>query len=60
MQMWTEIRRQVLTAENSKRAICREYNIHWGTLKKIPAHPGQTAPAVVTDVSKNFGWRFSA
>ena len=39
MQMWTEIRRRVLTGESSKRAICREYNIHWGTLKKILAHP---------------------
>ena len=39
MQMWTEIRRRVLTGECSKRAICREYNIHWGTLKKILAHP---------------------
>ena len=49
MQMWTEIRRRVLTGESSKRAICREYNIHWGTLKKILQHaepPGyrQRAP----------------
>lgn len=49
MQMWTEIRRRVLTGESSKRAICREYGIHWGTLKKILAHaepPGyrQQAP----------------
>ncbi len=39
MQMWTEIRRRVLTGESSKRAICREYNIHWGTLNKILSHP---------------------
>lgn len=35
MDMWTEIRRRVLTGELSKRAACREYSIHWNTLKKI-------------------------
>ncbi len=36
--MWSEIRRRVLVEETSKRAICREYNIHWETLKKILEH----------------------
>jgi transposase len=38
MNMWTEIRRLVLTGQRSKRAICREYNIHWETLEKILNH----------------------
>ena len=47
--MWTEIRRLVLTEQKSKRAICREYEIHWKTLQKILTHeepPGyrQTKP----------------
>jgi hypothetical protein len=40
MSMWTEIRRRVLTNRASKRAICREYNIHWDTLRKIFQHKG--------------------
>ena len=35
MQKWAEIRRRVLTDEISKRAACREYEIHWETLEKI-------------------------
>ena len=38
MLMWSEIRRRVLTGETSKRAICREYAIHWKTLEKILSH----------------------
>jgi len=38
MEMWTEIRRRVLTGQCSKRAICREYGIHWKTLQKILRH----------------------
>ena len=38
MELWTEIRRRVLTREISKRAACRIYEIHWATLKKILAH----------------------
>jgi len=38
MQQWTEIRRRVLNGEISKRAACREYEIHWDTLKKILTH----------------------
>ena len=38
MQMWTEVRRRVLTGQISKRAACREYGIHWDTLRKILGH----------------------
>lgn len=38
MNMWTEIRRLVLTGEKSKRAVCDQYEIHWKTLQKILAH----------------------
>ena len=35
MEMWTEVRRRVLTGELSKRAACREYGINWRTLGKM-------------------------
>jgi transposase len=38
MSMWSEIRRRVLAEKTSKRAICREYQIHWDTLEKILQH----------------------
>ena len=38
MEKWAEIRRRVLTGEISKRAACREYEIHWETLEKILTH----------------------
>ena len=38
MEQWTEIRRRVLTGEMSKREACRQYEIHWQTLKKILTH----------------------
>jgi transposase len=38
MEKWAEIRRRVLHGEISKRAACREYEIHWDTLKKILSH----------------------
>ena len=38
MELWTEIRRRVLTKELSKRAACKEYDLGWWTLKKILAH----------------------
>lgn len=49
MEIWVEVRRRVLTGELSKRAACREYEIHWQTLGKILSHsepPGyqQTKP----------------
>src|SRR3954452_24064340 len=39
MEKWAEIRRRVLVAGLSRRAACREYGIHWKTLKKILTHP---------------------
>ena len=38
MELWSEVRRRVLTGELSKRAACREYGIHWQTLEKILSH----------------------
>jgi transposase len=38
MQVWTEVRRRVLTGELSKRAACREYDLSWQTLKKMLTH----------------------
>lgn len=38
MDRWAEIRRRVLTGEISKRQACREYDLHWLTLKKILSH----------------------
>ncbi len=38
MENWAEIRRRVLVDGLSKRAACREYDIHWDTLKKILEH----------------------
>ncbi len=38
MEMWTKVRRRVLTGELSKRAACREYGIHWRTLVKMLGH----------------------
>ena len=35
MEMWTEVRRRVLTGELSRRKACIEYGLHWTTLKKI-------------------------
>ncbi len=39
MEIWAEIRRRVLIDGLSKRAACREYDIHWDPLKKILEHP---------------------
>src|SRR6478609_3892742 len=39
MENWAEIRRRVLVDGLSKRAACREYDIHWDTLAKILDHP---------------------
>ena len=49
MEFWTEVRRQVLTNELSRRAACQKYGLGWHTLKKILTHaepPGyrQNAP----------------
>ena len=39
MEKWSEIRRRVLVENESKRSVCREYDIHWDTLAKILEHP---------------------
>ena len=39
MGNWAEIRRRVLVDGLSKRAACREYDIHWDTPAKILNHP---------------------
>jgi transposase len=39
METWAEIRRRVLVGGLSKRGACREYDIHWDTLKKILENP---------------------
>src|SRR4051812_16967508 len=39
MENWAEIRRRVLVDGLSKRAACREFDIHWDTLQKILDHP---------------------
>ena len=38
MEMWTEVRRRVLTGELSKRAACQQYGINWRTLAKMLSH----------------------
>src|SRR5262245_29244479 len=38
MELWSEIRRRVLTKELSKRAACKEYELGWWTLVKILEH----------------------
>ena len=38
MELWTEVRRRVLTVELGKRAACQEYKLHWQTLEKILKH----------------------
>ena len=35
MEIWVEVRRRVLAGEIGKREACREYGLHWDTLKKI-------------------------
>lgn len=39
MDQWIEIRRRVLNHEISRRQACREYGLHWQTLKKILLQP---------------------
>ena len=38
MELWSEVRRRVLTGELSKRQACKKYELHWDTLKKILGH----------------------
>jgi len=39
MEQWTDVRRAVLVEGLSKRAACRRFGLHWGTLKRILQHP---------------------
>src|SRR3954469_20729568 len=39
MENWAEIRRRVLADGQSKRSVCREFDIHWDTPQKILHHP---------------------
>jgi transposase len=39
MENWAEIRRRVLVEGLSRRAACREYQIHWKTLARVLNHP---------------------
>jgi hypothetical protein len=45
MELWSEVRRRVLTGELSKRQARKEYGLHWDTLQKILQHEG---PPVVS------------
>jgi transposase len=38
MELWSEVRRRVLTGELSKRQARKEYGLHWDTLQKILQH----------------------
>lgn len=38
MELWTEVRRRVLTGEISRRQACAQYALHWQTLNKILGH----------------------
>ena len=38
MEQWTDVRRAVLVEKISKRAACRRFGIHWGTLQRILQH----------------------
>jgi hypothetical protein len=39
MELWSEVRRRVLTGELSKRQARKEYSLHWDTLQKILGSP---------------------
>ena len=38
MELWSEVRRCVLTGELSKRQACQKFRLHWDTLQKILRH----------------------
>jgi hypothetical protein len=44
MELWTEIRRRVLGEELSKRPDCREYDLHWDTLRLFSGRRNLNAP----------------
>ena len=39
MEDWTDVRRAVLVEGIPKRQACRQFGLHWDTLKRILAHP---------------------
>jgi len=50
MEDWTDIRRAVLVDGISKRQACRQFGIHWATLRRILAH---SSPPGYQRVSKS-------
>ena len=38
MEDWNAVRHRVLVDGQSKRSICKEFNLHWDTLAKILGH----------------------
>jgi transposase len=38
MEQWTEIRHRVLVEGQSKRSVCKEFGLHWETLRKMLEH----------------------
>jgi transposase len=52
MEHWTEIRRAVLVDGLSKRQACRQFNIHFKTLKKILDHPAPPGYQRVTQFKR--------
>ena len=38
MELWSEVRRRVLTGELSKRQARKKYGLHWDTLQKMLQH----------------------
>ncbi len=45
MEIWSEIRREVLTGAVSKRAAIAKYGVGWHTLKKMPAQRTAAIPS---------------
>lgn len=57
MEVWKEVRREVLTGQLSQRAVIAKYGLGWHTLKKILAHdapslPGSNLPVQNTHASE--------
>ena len=54
MELWSEVRRRVLTGELSKRQARKVYGLHWDTLQKILQH--EERPAIESQ-SSGRSWR---
>jgi hypothetical protein len=39
MEMWSQVRRDVLVRKMSRREACRTYNLNFRTIQKILKHP---------------------